>query len=117
MLAHDVVLRGDGGGKAPALAHLLQGRARVAKTLRAWGRQLARHPGAAMELAQVNGGPGALTLDENGRVISVIALDIADGQIQAINGIVNPDKLARVGPVADLRGFLAEGRARSGAGE
>ena len=110
MLAHDVVLRGDGGGKAPALAQALQGRARVAKTLRAWGRQLARSPGAAMELIQVNGGPGALTRDQDGRIISVLAFDIADGQIQAINGIVNPDKLARIGPVADMRSFLRGGR-------
>src|SRR4051794_20588951 len=33
LLAHDVVLSGDGGGKAPALAHSLHGRGRVARTL------------------------------------------------------------------------------------
>ena len=111
LLAHDVVLRGDGGGKAPALARSLHGRTRVAKTLRAWGKQLLRHPGAGMELVQVNGGPGALTRDEHGDIISVLAFDIADGQIQAINGIVNPDKLARIGPVADAWEFLGR-RAR-----
>ena len=35
LLAHDVVLHGDGGGKAPALAHALHGRAKVARTLTA----------------------------------------------------------------------------------
>jgi RNA polymerase sigma factor (sigma-70 family) len=45
LLAHDVVLHGDGGGKVPALARSLHGRARVARTLVAWARQLARLPG------------------------------------------------------------------------
>ena len=39
LLARDVVLHGDGGGKVPALARALHGRARVARTLVAWGRQ------------------------------------------------------------------------------
>jgi RNA polymerase sigma-70 factor (ECF subfamily) len=102
-----VVLRGDGGGKAPARARALHGRNRVARTLRAWGRQLAKVPGATMRPATVNGGPGAVTYDPDGRVVSVLALDIADGQIQAISGIVNPDKLRHLGPVADVSGFLA----------
>jgi hypothetical protein len=34
LLAHDVVLTGDGGGKAPALVRSLRGRNRVARTLR-----------------------------------------------------------------------------------
>ena len=46
LLAHDVVLHGDGGGKAPALARAVQGRTRVARTLMAWMRQGARIPGA-----------------------------------------------------------------------
>ena len=45
-------------------------------------------------------------LDGEERVISVMALDIADGQIQGIRSIVNPDKLGHVGPVADVRALL-----------
>ena len=41
----------------------------------------------------MNGQPGAMLLDRDGRVISVMALDIADGQVQGIRSIVNPDKL------------------------
>ena len=41
LLAHDVVLHGDGGGKVPALARALHGRARVARTLIAWVRKAA----------------------------------------------------------------------------
>jgi RNA polymerase sigma-70 factor (ECF subfamily) len=110
LLAHDVVLHGDGGGKVPALARSLHGRDRVARTLLAWTRQGARIPGAAFRLAEVNGQPGALMLDGERRVIGVMALDIADGQIQAVRSIVNPDKLRHVGPVADVRALLGRRR-------
>jgi RNA polymerase sigma-70 factor (ECF subfamily) len=39
-------------------------------------------------------------------LIGVMALDIADGQIQEIRSIVNPEKLSHVGPVGDVRGLL-----------
>ena len=83
LLADDVVLRGDGGGKVPALARSLQGRARVARTLLAWGRQGRGSPGRPFARSLVNGQPGALLLDGGGRVISVMALEIAGGQIRA----------------------------------
>jgi hypothetical protein len=51
---------------------------------------------------EVSGGPGALHLDAEQRVVGVVALDFAGGQITSINGIVNPDKLTHLGPVADL---------------
>ena len=69
-------------------------------------QQGARIAGASMRPVEVNGQPGALLLDGEQRVISVMALDIADGQIQGVRSIVNPDKLGHVGPVADLRELL-----------
>jgi RNA polymerase sigma-70 factor (ECF subfamily) len=48
--------------------------------------------------AEVNGQPGAMMLDPEGRLIGVLALDIADGQVQAVSSIVNPDKLRHLGP-------------------
>jgi RNA polymerase sigma-70 factor (ECF subfamily) len=36
----------------------------------------------------------------------VVALDTAGGQITSINSIVNPDKLAHLGPVGDFRSLL-----------
>jgi RNA polymerase sigma factor (sigma-70 family) len=45
LLAHDVVFRGDGGGKAPAAAHAVHGRASVARLLIAGLRALARFGG------------------------------------------------------------------------
>jgi RNA polymerase sigma-70 factor (ECF subfamily) len=106
LLAEDVVLHGDGGGKVPALARALFGARRVARTLRAWSRQGARIPGAQLREVEVNGQPGAITLDGEGNLISVMALDIADGRVQGIRSIINPDKLRHIGPVADVRALL-----------
>ncbi len=106
LLAHDVVLHGDGGGKAPALARALHGRNRVARTLLAWFRQGARIAGASTRQVEVNGQSGALLLDGEGRVISAMALEIAEGQVQGVSSIVNPDKLRHVGRVADLGALL-----------
>jgi RNA polymerase sigma-70 factor (TIGR02957 family) len=102
LLAHDVELTGDGGGKVPALARTLRGRNRVARTLANWFRLGARLPGTSVRPVEVNGGPGALSLDAQQRLIAVLALDITDGQITSINAIVNPDKLAHLGPVGDF---------------
>jgi RNA polymerase sigma-70 factor (TIGR02957 family) len=111
MLAEDVVLHGDGGGKAPALARALHGSRRVARTIGAWIRQGARIAGAELREVEVNGQPGALVLTGDGSLISVWALDIAEGQIQAIRSVVNPEKLSHVGPVADAWALL-RGRER-----
>ena len=106
LLAEDVVLHGDGGGRVPALARSLHGRRRVAGTLLAWARQGAKTAGTAIRQVEVNGQPGGLMLDGEGRVIGVMALDIADEQIQGVRSIVNPDKLRHVGPVGDMRALL-----------
>jgi RNA polymerase sigma-70 factor (ECF subfamily) len=106
LLAADVQLTGDGGGKVPALARSLHGRNRVARTLINWLRLVARLPGVSLRPVEVNGSPGALFLDAQQRLIAVLALDIAGGQIISIGGIVNPDKLTHLGPVADLTPLL-----------
>jgi RNA polymerase sigma-70 factor (ECF subfamily) len=108
LLAHDVELHGDGGGKVPALARPLQGRSRVARTLLAWMRQGARIAGAAIRQVEINGQPGALLLDGEGRLIGAWALEIAHGQVRSVSSIVNPDKLGHLGPVADLRALLEQ---------
>jgi RNA polymerase sigma-70 factor (ECF subfamily) len=98
LLAEDVVLHGDGGGKVPALARSLHGRSRVARTLMAWMRAGRRIAGARIDAAMVNGQPGAIVRDGRGGVVSVWGFDMVDGHIQTIRSIVNPDKLAHVGP-------------------
>jgi RNA polymerase sigma-70 factor (TIGR02957 family) len=110
LLAHDVQLTGDGGGKAPALARSLRGRSRVARTLISYFRLGARLPGVSLRPVEVNGGPGALYLDAQQRPIGVMALDISGGQIASISVIVNPDKLTHLGPIGDLRSLLRSAR-------
>jgi RNA polymerase sigma-70 factor (ECF subfamily) len=110
LLAHDVELTGDGGGKVPALARSLHGRNRVARTLINWVRMAARIQGGSLRPVEVNGDPGALYLDGQQRLIAVMALDIAGGQIQGISSVVNPDKLAHLGPVGNLGALLRSAR-------
>ena len=64
----------------------------------------------SLRLVEVNGGPGALYLDAQQRLIGVVALDIAGGQITSISSIVNPDKLTHLGPVGDFRSLLRSAR-------
>jgi RNA polymerase sigma-70 factor (TIGR02957 family) len=106
LLADDVVMTGDGGGKAPALARSLRGRNRVARTLINWFRLLARLPDVGFRPVEINGGPGAILLDGEQQVVSVLALEIAGGQITGVEGIVNPDKLRHLGPVGDAKALL-----------
>src|SRR5262245_60854869 len=108
LLAHDVVFRGDGGGKAPAAARAVHGRARVARLLIAGQRTLARVGGFTMRREEVNGQPGVLFFDRESRLISVATLDIAEGQVQGVSAILNPDKLRHLGPVGDFRALLRE---------
>jgi RNA polymerase sigma-70 factor (TIGR02957 family) len=108
LLAHDVVLHSDGGGKAPTIARPVHGRAKVSRTLVAGRRAGARFGGFTSRREEVNGQPGALFFDREGRLAGVMILDVAGGQIQGVSSIVNPDKLQHLGPVADLRALLRE---------
>ena len=76
LLAHDVVLTGDGGGKVPTLARSLRGRNRVARMLLTWMRVASRIPDFTLRPTEVNGGPGVMVLDGQERLISVWSLEI-----------------------------------------
>ena len=108
LLAADAVLVGDGGGKAPALAAPLHGAERVARFLIGLARR-GRAAGIGNAPAEINGHPGLLTLDSAGRLLGVLALDIADGRVQTVRSIINPDKLRHLGPVGDLTALLGGG--------
>lgn len=105
LLAHDVKLTGDGGGKVPAIKRSLRGRSRVARRLVDFIPMVTRLPGVTLRPVDINGGPGALLLDGQQRLIGVWALDI-DHQITSISVVVNPDKLTHLGPVGDFRSLL-----------
>jgi RNA polymerase sigma-70 factor (TIGR02957 family) len=107
LLAEDVELHGDGGGLAPAIRHPVFGRAKVAQMVGNWFRLgFERIGGVQFRRVLVNGQPGAEYLDSDGKLIGVMSLDIADGKVQAIRSIVNPEKLDHLGPVADANELL-----------
>jgi RNA polymerase sigma-70 factor (ECF subfamily) len=114
LLAHDVELTGDGGGKVPALARTLHGRSRVAHTLINWLQRGTRIPGVSLRRVEVNGGPGALFLDTQERLLGVWSLEITGGQIRSIGAVVNPDKLTHLGPVGDFGSLLRSALPRPG---
>jgi RNA polymerase sigma-70 factor, ECF subfamily len=105
MLAADAVLEGDGGGKVPALAAPAAGARRVARFLTGLARR-GRAVGMGARPVEVNGHPGLLITDPEGRVLGVLALDIAEGRVRTVRSIANPDKLRHLGPVGDLTALL-----------
>jgi RNA polymerase sigma-70 factor (ECF subfamily) len=93
LLAADVIAYGDGGGKAPAFPRPVFGRERVVRLfagLRGRAEQLGV---TTLRSAAINGQPGAIFFDPEGRPVLVVSLDIADDQVQAIRAVSNPDKL------------------------
>ncbi len=100
LLAADVQVVADGGGKAPQLARAVMGADNVARVLASIFPWLVRID-VTVQPRQVNGQPGAIFRDRDGKVLNTLALDILDGQIQAIRSVTNPDKLGHLGPVAD----------------
>jgi RNA polymerase sigma-70 factor (ECF subfamily) len=100
LLAADVQLVGDGGGKAPALARSIFGAEKVARLLAAVSPWLDLID-VTLEPREVNGQPGAIFRDRGSKVLVTLTLDVLDGQIQAIRSVSNPDKLGHLGPVGD----------------
>ena len=100
LLAADVQFVGDGGGKAPQLAKAVMGAETVARVLGTVFPWLIRID-VSFEPHEVNGQPGALFRDRDGKVLHALALDVLDGRIQTIRAVINPDKLTHLGPVAD----------------
>jgi RNA polymerase sigma-70 factor (TIGR02957 family) len=101
MLAPDVTFHGDGGGKAQALGKPLSGRQRVMRFLIGLFRR-GQALGGSLRPAWVNGQPGAVMYDAEGRVVAVVGLDVAAGAVQTLRSVVNPDKLGHLGPVSDV---------------
>jgi RNA polymerase sigma-70 factor, ECF subfamily len=107
LLAADVSMVGDGGGKAPALPKSVIGADNVARVLASIFPVLARIE-ASMEQRELNGQPGAIVRDRDGNVVGTMTLDVIGGQIQTIRAVANPDKLRHVGPVADAWAIARE---------
>ena len=107
LLAADVQMIGDGGGKAPQWARGIIGAENVARVLAAIVAPFARI-GGVVERHEVNGHPGAIFRDRDNKVLNTWTLDVLDGRIQTIRSVINPDKLGHVGPVADAWAVVRE---------
>jgi len=107
LLAADVHMVGDSGGKAPRWAGGIIGAENVARVLAAILPPFIRI-GGVVEPHEVNGQAGAIFRDRDGKVLNTWTLDILDGRIQTIRAVINPDKLGHVGPVADAWAVLRE---------
>ena len=104
MLAADAVVYGDSGGTSPSWPRPIVGRDHVSRLLVGIANQM-RQVGILIEAAEFNGQAGARLLAPDGRLISVFVLDIADGQVQTVRSVINPDKLRHLGPLADVQGL------------
>jgi len=107
LLAADVVVHGDGGGRAPQWTQPIVGVDRVGPLLVGVGRQMQAGRLTA-ELCDVNGQAGAIIRTEDGSVTNVFVLDVVDGLVQTVRSIINPDKLRHLGRVADVRALARE---------
>ena len=101
VLAPGAVLVGDGGGKARALPGPVVGAEPIARAFVAFAR-LAERWGVTLEPVLVNGQPGVRSIAPDGRLVNVVSIDVADGAVQRIHSMLNPDKLGHLGPVSDV---------------
>jgi RNA polymerase sigma-70 factor, ECF subfamily len=93
MLAEDVAVYADGGGKAPAARQPIIGREAVIRLLLSSARLIPSD--ARIEMAEVNGAP-SLLFWQGDKLLALTNFSIVDNQVTAIRYIFNPDKLARL---------------------
>jgi RNA polymerase sigma-70 factor, ECF subfamily len=93
LLDENVVLHGDGGGKALALKKPVVGNVAVAQFLAAVTRTLSAD--ATAELIELNGEPG-LVLKTGGNPVVAILVESDGERIYSVYGVSNPDKLGGI---------------------
>jgi len=93
LMAEDVELIGDGGGKVQSFSKILRGSQRLAQLYFALWRRLG--PAVRMELVEINGEPGLLRFVD-GALESAQTFEIEDERIVRIRAQRNPDKLAHI---------------------
>jgi RNA polymerase sigma-70 factor, ECF subfamily len=91
LMADDISVQGDGGGKAPAAVEPVAGREAVARLFVGLSRLV--EPGQTITVVPINGKDGILVRDSQGRVTDAICFEIFGHQIQSIYYVRNPDKL------------------------
>jgi RNA polymerase sigma-70 factor, ECF subfamily len=103
LLAADVVAYADGGGRTQTFLRPVYGRERIARVLLEFGTWLEILGAEAMRFAQVNGQPGAVFLGHERRAVLVVSLDLAEGLVQTIRAMTNPEKLRHIDARAGCR--------------
>ncbi|MFV0535227.1 MAG: RNA polymerase sigma-70 factor [Cumulibacter sp.] len=99
LLTADAQFTADGGGRVANLKRAVVGPDPIARlVLAAYGDLW--ELGARLEVRSINRQQGGILRDRQGRVITVIVLEVADGQVQAVRAINNPDKLEHLGEAA-----------------
>jgi RNA polymerase sigma-70 factor (ECF subfamily) len=94
LLAQDVEIHSDGGGKVLAFRDVIRGLERALRLFVSAQRKAGTHP-TLLRTAFIDGLPGYISLDPNG-VLQTTALGTRAGKIVAIYIVKNPDKLAHI---------------------
>jgi RNA polymerase sigma-70 factor (ECF subfamily) len=92
LLAADVSIHSDGGGKRPAAPEVILGLDHVMKLHKALGVLYRKYRSTLVRTAMINGLPGFVTREADGE-LQTTALQIEDGKVAAIYVMRNPDKL------------------------
>lgn len=98
LLAEDVVVYADGGGRVPAPVRPLVGREAAMERFAGLARLFAVHPSRLIRYATINGLPGFITVEDD--LVQTTALHIENERIVAVYVTRNPDKLQNVPDVA-----------------
>jgi RNA polymerase sigma-70 factor, ECF subfamily len=101
LLAADVVVYADGGGRALAFPRPVNGRKKVSRLLLGSAARGGSLGVVGVRQLELNGQPGAVLVDAEGRALAAIALDVLDDRVQTVRAISNPEKLRHLGPFAD----------------
>ncbi|MFD6951076.1 RNA polymerase subunit sigma-24 [Nocardiopsis sp. TSRI0078] len=108
LLADDATLVSDSGGRARAPRRVLEGSAKIGRFLsslvlprnaerflRSVGLEGSGPEDLRTTVTEVNGGPAAV-ISARGRTTALVSLDIADGRVQHVYLLVNPEKMSRL---------------------
>ncbi|MEG8039369.1 sigma-70 family RNA polymerase sigma factor [Sphingomonas sp. LR60] len=95
LLAEDVAIHSDGGGRVLAFHNVIRGMAKAQRLFTGLRRKYRDTPLELLRFVTIDGLPGYVSRT-GGSVLQTTALDIRDGRIAAIYIVRNPDKLTRV---------------------
>lgn len=105
ILADEVAVFSDGGGKVIAFRNVVRGMDRVLRLFQGLARKAAYRP-QLLRILMIDGLPGFVSLDR-GAALQTTALEVREGRITALYIVRNPDKLRHVAAIL-ARGGLSE---------